>query len=74
MASIITQQYRRGHRLDVALSTNLPVALVFLPASDIALYVAQGRCVLNGPSYFSTVHPFQVLLLVLLPSRLDRYF
>eukprot|EP01134_Creolimax_fragrantissima_P002888 CFRG2888T1 len=36
-------QYRRGHRLDVALSTNFPLALVFLPASDIALYVDKGN-------------------------------
>ncbi|KNC84917.1 ATP phosphoribosyltransferase [Sphaeroforma arctica JP610] len=36
-------KYRRGHRLDVALSTNMPLALVFLPASDIAKYVDKGN-------------------------------
>lgn len=32
----------RKNRLDIALSTNLPVALVFLPAADIPKYVAEG--------------------------------
>lgn len=36
-------QYRKKNRLDIALSTSLNVALVFLPASDIGLYVSQGR-------------------------------
>eukprot|EP00127_Corallochytrium_limacisporum_P002025 Clim_evm13s99 gene=Clim_evmTU13s99 len=35
--------YRRNHRLDIALASNMPVALVFLPAADIALFVAEGR-------------------------------
>lgn len=35
-------KYRRAPRLDVALCTDLPITLVFLPASDIAKYVAEG--------------------------------
>eukprot|EP00124_Ichthyophonus_hoferi_P001061 Ihof_evm1s49 gene=Ihof_evmTU1s49 len=34
--------YYRGHRSDIALATNKSIAVVFLPAADIALYVAQG--------------------------------
>ncbi|KAK6092381.1 ATP phosphoribosyltransferase (ATP-PRTase) (ATP-PRT) [Batrachochytrium dendrobatidis] len=36
-------QFSRAHRLDIALSTNLPLALVFLPANDIAMFVGQGN-------------------------------
>ncbi|XP_058956097.2 uncharacterized protein [Pocillopora verrucosa] len=36
-------KYRKKARLDLALCTSLDMALVFLPASDIALYVSQGR-------------------------------
>lgn len=36
-------KYRRSHRLDIALSSNLPIALIFLPASDIAHYVGKGQ-------------------------------
>jgi len=36
-------KYRKKTRLDLALCTSLNMALVFLPASDIALYVSQGR-------------------------------
>jgi ATP phosphoribosyltransferase len=36
-------QFRRSNRLDIALSTNLPIALVFLGASDIAKFVAMGN-------------------------------
>ncbi|KAJ7388912.1 ATP phosphoribosyltransferase (ATP-PRTase) (ATP-PRT) [Desmophyllum pertusum] len=36
-------KYRKKVRLDLALCTSLNMALVFLPASDIALYVSQGR-------------------------------
>ena len=36
-------QYNRKNRLDIALSTNLPIAIVFLPAADIAKYVADGN-------------------------------
>ena len=36
-------QFHRKTRLDIALSTNLPIALVFLPASDIAKFVAEGN-------------------------------
>jgi len=35
-------QYYRTNRLDIALSTNLPLALVFLPAADIPKFVAEG--------------------------------
>ena len=36
-------QFKRAHRLDVALVTNLPIALVFLPAADIPRFVANGN-------------------------------
>lgn len=36
-------QFRREHRLDIALVKNLPIALVFLPAADIPIFVGQGR-------------------------------
>lgn len=36
-------QFKRAHRLDVALVKNLPIALVFLPAADIPHFVANGR-------------------------------
>lgn len=36
-------KYRRSHRLDIALCSNLPLALIFLPAADIALYVGNGQ-------------------------------
>lgn len=35
--------YRREARLDVALSSNLPLTIVFLPAADIAKYVSDGN-------------------------------
>jgi len=35
-------QFRRHHRLDVCLCLNLPIALVFLPASDIPAFVGKG--------------------------------
>eukprot|EP01031_Cornospumella_fuschlensis_P028491 gene28491-34396_t len=35
--------HHRPNRLDVAQCTNLPVTLVFLPAADIATYVAEGN-------------------------------
>lgn len=34
--------FHREPRLDVALCSNLPITLVFLPASDIAKYVGEG--------------------------------
>lgn len=37
-------QFRRSNRLDIALCLNLPIALVFLPASDIPTFVGEGRC------------------------------
>lgn len=36
-------EYRREPRLDVALCVDLPITLVFLPAADIAKYVAEGN-------------------------------
>lgn len=36
-------QFRREPRLDVALCVDLPMTLVFLPASDIAKYVGEGN-------------------------------
>jgi len=36
-------QFRRHHRLDVCLSLNHPIALVFLPASDIPSFVGKGN-------------------------------
>ncbi|EZF70777.1 ATP phosphoribosyltransferase [Trichophyton soudanense CBS 452.61] len=36
-------QFRREHRLDIALVKNLPVALIFLPAADIPTFVGEGR-------------------------------
>ncbi|ODV93587.1 hypothetical protein PACTADRAFT_60907 [Pachysolen tannophilus NRRL Y-2460] len=37
-------QFNRSNRLDIALSTNLPIALIFLPAADIPTFVGEGRC------------------------------
>jgi len=37
-------QFRRSSRLDIALCTNLPLALVFLPAADIPTFVGEGKC------------------------------
>ena len=36
-------QFRREHRLDIALVLGLEVALVFLPAADIPAFVGEGR-------------------------------
>lgn len=35
--------HHRPSRLDVAHCSNLPVTIVFLPASDIASYIAEGN-------------------------------
>ncbi|RKP29467.1 ATP phosphoribosyltransferase [Metschnikowia bicuspidata] len=37
-------EFRRSNRLDIALSTNMPVALIFLPAVDIPTFVGEGKC------------------------------
>lgn len=37
-------EFRRSNRLDIALSTNMPVALIFLPAADIPTFVGEGKC------------------------------
>lgn len=36
-------KFARSHRLDIALSVNLPVALIFLPAADIPRFVGEGN-------------------------------
>ncbi|KAG5460422.1 MAG: hypothetical protein BJ554DRAFT_7531 [Olpidium bornovanus] len=36
-------QFHRKSRIDIALSSNLPIALVFLPAADIAKFVGEGN-------------------------------
>lgn len=36
-------QFHRHSRLDIALVKNLPIALIFLPASDIPTFVSEGR-------------------------------
>ncbi|KAK9367388.1 hypothetical protein V1509DRAFT_626478 [Lipomyces kononenkoae] len=36
-------QFNRSNRLDIALCTNLPIALIFLPAADIPRFVGEGR-------------------------------
>lgn len=36
-------EWRRESRLDVALCGNMPITLIFLPASDIAKYVGEGN-------------------------------
>ncbi|EGX51066.1 hypothetical protein AOL_s00054g802 [Orbilia oligospora ATCC 24927] len=37
-------QFHRHNRLDIALCHNLPIALVFLGAGDIPVFVGEGRC------------------------------
>ncbi|KAH3688423.1 hypothetical protein WICPIJ_000562 [Wickerhamomyces pijperi] len=37
-------EFNRSSRLDIAISTNLQVALIFLPAADIPTFVGEGRC------------------------------
>lgn len=44
MLKVADIQFRRSNRLDIALCLNLPIALVFLPASDIPTFVGEGRC------------------------------
>lgn len=36
-------QFKREHRLDIALVKNHDIALIFLPAADIPTFVAEGR-------------------------------
>lgn len=40
-------QFHRSSRLDIAISTNMAVALVFLPAADIPRFVGEGKCSLG---------------------------
>ncbi|ODV59096.1 HisG-domain-containing protein [Ascoidea rubescens DSM 1968] len=40
-------KFNRSKRLDIALCTNLPIALIFLPAADIPTFVGEGRCSLG---------------------------
>ena len=35
-------RYTKPARLDIATAKNLPIELVFLPAADISMYVADG--------------------------------
>lgn len=44
-------QFRREDRLDIALVKNLPIALVFLPATDIPTFVGEGRVDLGITGY-----------------------
>ncbi|CUS23259.1 LAQU0S09e00760g1_1 [Lachancea quebecensis] len=37
-------RFHRSQRLDIALSTNMPIALIFLPAADIPMFVGEGKC------------------------------
>lgn len=37
-------KFHRSQRLDIALSTNMPIALIFLPAADIPTFVGEGKC------------------------------
>lgn len=37
-------QFHRSNRLDIALCTTLPIALIFLPAADIPTFVGEGKC------------------------------
>ncbi|KAJ1664577.1 ATP phosphoribosyltransferase (ATP-PRTase) (ATP-PRT) [Coemansia sp. RSA 1813] len=43
LLSNIGIEFNRKPRHDIALVTNMPIALVFLPAADIAAYVAKGN-------------------------------
>ncbi|KAJ2033489.1 ATP phosphoribosyltransferase (ATP-PRTase) (ATP-PRT) [Coemansia sp. RSA 2337] len=43
LLSSIGIEFNRKPRHDIALVTNMPIALVFLPAADIATYVAKGN-------------------------------
>ena len=36
-------EYERPDRVDVAMCTNMPIKIVFLPASDIAMFVGEGN-------------------------------
>jgi ATP phosphoribosyltransferase len=51
--------YQRAARLDVAHCSNLPITLVFLPASDIASYVGEGN-VDVGITGLDVVHESEV--------------
>lgn len=44
-------QFRRSNRLDIALCTNLPIALIFLPAADIPVFVGEGQCDIGITGY-----------------------
>jgi ATP phosphoribosyltransferase len=52
-------EFHRSNRLDIALSTNLPIALIFLPAADIPTFVGEGRCDL-GITGVDQVHESEV--------------
>lgn len=44
-------KFHRSQRLDIALSTSLPIALIFLPAADIPMFVGEGKCDLGITGY-----------------------
>ncbi|AET39403.1 ATP phosphoribosyltransferase Ecym_4342 [Eremothecium cymbalariae DBVPG len=37
-------KFYRSNRLDIALCTSMPIALIFLPAADIPTFVGEGKC------------------------------
>lgn len=53
-------QFRRSNRLDIALCTNLPLALIFLPAADIPVFVGEGQCDL-GITGLDQIHEASML-------------
>lgn len=68
--------YDRPNRLDVAHCSNLPITLVFLPASDIASYVGEGN-VDVGITGIDVVNESQVeveILMVWIHLTNDFYF
>lgn len=39
--------FKKNPRLDIALGTNLPIAIIFLRAADIPTFVNNGKCILG---------------------------
>ncbi|ANZ74704.1 BA75_00829T0 [Komagataella pastoris] len=64
-------QFRRSSRLDIALCTNLPLALVFLPAADIPTFVGEGKCDL-GITGIDQVHESDVDVIPLLDLNFGK--
>ena len=44
-------QFHRKARHDICLVTNLPIALIFLPAADIPMYIGEGNVDLGITGY-----------------------